>query len=324
MLSEILVINEKNIEDTVSTEELTASIENAYKIQHSSGTYIPDRPHYTYKENTLLLMPGFTEKIIGTKLVGLFPNNIKQGKPILSGIMILNDSETGYPKALLNGSKLTAMRTAAVGATAVKHLAIKDAETLGVIGAGVQAYHQILLSYKQRNFKRIMICDSHSSYAENLKERLCKKIQNIHIETIDDSNLLVKKSDVIITATSSFTPVFNLDLSNITRKCFIGIGSYKPDMQEYMSHNLKHFDKIITDTPFAADESGDIKIPLEEGIISKNDLYNFSDLISGKINVDREKLNFFKSVGTALFDLIVAETIYQNAKTLNHGQEIKL
>lgn len=324
MLSNILVINEKNIEDSVSTDELITAVEKAYAIQNSQDTYIPDRPHLDYKGNTLLLMPGFTEKVFGTKLVTLFPENIEKNIPVLSGIMILNDSETGYPKAFLNGSKLTAMRTGAVGAAAVKHLAKKDSETLGVIGAGVQAFHQILISYKQRNFKRILISDSHFLYAEDLKKKISKQIQNVNIETVKEPNQLIKESDVIITATSSDTPVFDLDLSEIQGKCFIGIGSYKPEMQEFPTDCLRHFDKIFTDTPFAAEETGDIKIPLREQIISLNDIKLFSEIINGTIKADTEKLNFFKSVGMSLFDLRVAEAIYNNALEMNHGQKIKL
>ena len=238
--------------------------------------------------------------------------------------MILNDIETGFPKAIINGSKLTAMRTGAVGATAVKYLAHDHSETLGVVGAGVQAYHQILLSQKQRDFKRILISDKNRSYAEILKNKLEGKTPGIEISLARDANELVEESDVIITASSSEKPVFETDMTRFKKKCLIGIGSYKPKMQEIPSEAFSGFDHIFVDTPFAAEESGDIKIPLDLNIISERDVIPFRNIISKEVHPDKNGLNFFKSVGMSLFDLTVAEMVRSKMIQKGFGQEINL
>ncbi len=100
-------------------------IERAYDYQKKNNYLMPDRVHVHYDDNTLLFMPCVVEQSYGTKLVTVFPDNRKKSLPVVDGIMVLNDKETGMIKALMDGKMLTALRTGAVGATAIKHLSKK-------------------------------------------------------------------------------------------------------------------------------------------------------------------------------------------------------
>ena len=320
MNSRLIIINEKDIENSVTNEDLICGIEHAYRIQDSESTYVPDRSHLDYKGNTLLLMPGFTSDVFGTKLVTLFPENYKKQLSVLSGIMVLNDIETGYPKAIIHGAKLTAVRTGAVGATAVKYMAPEDSEILGIIGAGIQAYHQAVISINQRDFKSILISDKDAAAARAMKEKLIKDTaQDLSIEIIR-SDELVQESDVIITATSSVVPVFDTKLRSDHKKCIIGIGSYKPNMQEIPIVTGREFDKIFVDTPFAKEESGDIKIPMDNGLLKDEAIHSFSSLVTNQESINKKGINFFKSVGMSLFDLTVGEMIYKKVIEKGVGQ----
>ena len=91
-------------------------------------------------------MPCFGSDYFSTKLVSVFPKNLLIKEPMIYGSVILNDGQTGKPLAVMDGSKLTAMRTAAVGAVGVKHLSPENASTLGVVGLGIQGFHQALFA----------------------------------------------------------------------------------------------------------------------------------------------------------------------------------
>lgn len=319
----MLFINHEDIGKAADAKELVGAIEHAYSVLSSPGTLIPDRMHVNYGNNTLLLMPGFTENIFGTKLVSVFPENKLQGKPAIFGVMVLNDALTGEPVAMLNGTALTARRTGAVGATAVKHLAPGHSETLGVIGAGVQAFYQAVSIVKNKTFKKLIIGARNLKKAEGLKTKLQQELTSISIECTTDINSLVLNSDVIVTATSSFEPVFNVEAGNLANKTIVAIGSYKPDMQELPLSVFKNAGKVFTDTLHAKAESGDIKIPLEKGLIKDDDVIPFNRLLEDP-GLRNEGLNIFKSVGMALFDLTCAELILRKAKEKNLGTEIKL
>ncbi|NOQ27016.1 MAG: hypothetical protein GQ564_16770 [Bacteroidales bacterium] len=320
----MLIISKEDIEKAVDSSELVSAIERAYIIQDKASTNIPDRMHIDSDENTLLLMPGFIDSVFGTKLVSLFPENAKENKPVLYGVMVLNDAQTGEPLAIINGSKLTAMRTAAVGATAVKYLSPFMAQTLGIIGAGVQAYHQALIVSAQRPFRKLIICDKNLSKAEVIKEELESKLENISIEVTNDSNQLVMDSDVIVTATSSNKPVFDVDIEKLNNKTFVGIGSYKPDMQEFPLSLYNAVDKVYVDTLHAKKECGDIKIPLKKGLIEDSNIIPFSSVLTSGELLNEAPFSIFKSVGMSLFDLTVAELIYNNAKEKGLGTEVNI
>ncbi len=320
----MLIVSEEDIKAAIEPNELISAIEKAYIIQDKTTTNIPNRMHLDNNENTLLLMPGFIESVFGTKLVSLFPKNTSENKPVLYGVMVLNEAKTGEPLALINGNKLTAMRTGAVGATAVKYLAPFSVKTLGIIGAGVQAYHQALLISNVRPFKELIICDKNISKAEVIKVDLQNKLQNIEIIVTDNSNQTVIDSDVIVTATSSYDPVFDIDLEKLENKYFFAIGSYKPDMQEIPLSVYKKVDKVYVDTLHAKEECGDIKIPLEKEIIKDENIVPFSTVITGGELLEQASLCLFKSVGMSLFDLTVAELIYNSAKEKGLGQEVKI
>jgi ornithine cyclodeaminase/alanine dehydrogenase-like protein (mu-crystallin family) len=320
----MLVISEQDIIKAVEPIELVSAIEKAYIIQDKASTNIPNRMHIDNDENTLLVMPGFIDSVFGTKLVSLFPKNTQENKPVLNGVMVLNDARTGEALAMINGNKLTAMRTGAVGATAVKYLAPFGAQTLGIIGAGVQAYHQALIVVKQRLFRKLIICDKNLSKAEVVKDDLESRLEDIEVIATDNPNQLVIDSDVIVTATSSSKPVFDVDVDKLENKVFIGIGSYKPDMQELPLSIYKKTEKVYVDTLHAKEECGDIKIPLNKGLIKTENIIPFSTVLTSGELLEESSIKIFKSVGMSLFDLTVAELIYNNAKEKGLGQKVSI
>ncbi|UCG28553.1 MAG: hypothetical protein JSV24_04120, partial [Bacteroidales bacterium] len=111
----MLCISADDIVKAVSCQELVMAVEKAMIMYEKEEFYMPQRMHLDYKGNILLLMPCFTPESMATKLVSLFPGNLEKGKPVINGIVILNDAETGEPLAVFNGAKLTAVRTGAVG-----------------------------------------------------------------------------------------------------------------------------------------------------------------------------------------------------------------
>ncbi len=318
----MLIINEKDIAAVFDTNEVIAAIEKAYSLQDEHSTLIPDRAHINYGINTLLLMPGFTNHIMGTKLVSVFPENRAKGKPVIYGQMILNDLETGEPLALINGNKLTAVRTGGVGATAIKHLASDNVNTLGIIGAGVQGFHQLLLSVKVKPFRKIIVFDSNVKQAEKVVGEIKQHYPEMEVSVCRLANELVTQSDVIITATTSAKPVFDVNPQLLNGKLFIGIGSYKPEMTELPPEVMAAANTIFVDTPHAMDESGDLVIPLRKNIIKKEKIVPFNKLLTSQVKKS-SGINVFKSAGMALFDLIVADYLYRKCLTQGMGTEIE-
>ena len=140
----MLFLSEQEMWQSVTLEDVMDAIEDAYAI-HKSGNYkMPDRFIAQRDKNMMLYMPCFLDSVIGTKMLSEFPDNSSLGIPYLNGLMILNNAKTGLPKAIMNGSVLTAMRTGAVGGVALRYLAPEDAASVGLVGCGMQGLHQLL------------------------------------------------------------------------------------------------------------------------------------------------------------------------------------
>ncbi len=319
----MLILNQKEIEDLLSPKEVLEAIKKAFSIFHAGSFHMPNRMHARQKDNTLLLMPCFTENYFGTKLVSVNPNNTTVGKPSIYGTMILNDGKSGEPLALMNGARLTAIRTGAVGAIGVECISPSNSSSLGIVGTGIQGFTQAIFASSVRPINKISVFDLDADKRKEFIEKLKEKLPNIHIYPAKNTEELVRKSDIVICTTSSKTPVLPDDPELLKGKAFIGIGSYKPDMREFPDSLFSLLKNVWIDTPFAVKESGDLAIPLANNSLNEDLIQPISNLIVTN-KLDQSETTFFKSVGMALFDVVVAEYMYDKAVKNNIGTQLEL
>ncbi len=322
----MLILDKNDMVNAASFDNILTAVESAMLLYEKREFYQPERKHADYKKNTLLLMPCFTNEAFGTKIISLFPENKQKNLPVINGLMILNDSKTGKPLAILNGAKLTALRTAAVGSVSIRYLTPDSVKSLGIIGAGVQGFHQTLFAATVRDFSDIHIYDLSRQKAEQLVFSLSELLPDPNIRICSNTEELTEKSQVIITATDAESPVLPDDPDLLYGKHFVGIGSYKPTMQEYPPALFELLNFVFVDTQHAIVESGDIIEPLKNRLLNRDQIVTLGKFLTGEF--DREhfinRTTFFKSVGMALFDVLSAKLIYENAIKRGIGEEIEM
>lgn len=321
----MLVLSSKDVKKVASYEDIINGIEEAYKIYESGKYFMPDRFHLDYNENTLLYMPCFLEDVFGTKLLTLFLGNAKLNRPTLDGLMLLNDLETGAPACIMDGKILTSMRTGAVGGVGIKYTTPEDVKTVGLIGAGAQGLYQLIFACQVRDFERIYILNRNGKDLSQFITQLSSQIDsNIEIIMTSDVEELVRQSEVVITATPATEAVVPNDEALLKGKHFIGIGSYKPLMREYPDAIYNLIENIYVDDLFAIEESGDLTQPIEAGLLSEERVEKLGSYIArGKSIPNVNETTFFKSVGIAIFDVVVANVIYKKAIELGVGYEME-
>jgi ornithine cyclodeaminase/alanine dehydrogenase-like protein (mu-crystallin family) len=288
-----------------------SAIEQAFIDTANGVVEVPQRVHIDRGANTLLLMPCFGSKYFSTKLVSVFPGNLQKREPMIYGSVLLNDALTGRPLAVLDGSKLTAMRTAAVGAVGIKYLSVENATTLGIIGLGIQGFHQALFACQQRPIRTIRIMDRSQKMVLRFSERFNAFYPGIEIIPCKSAEELCHSSQIIITATGSHRPVVPARGEWWKGKTIIGIGSYKPDMREFPDQVIADLKQVFVDTRVALQESGDLAEPLRKGLLDESRILPLSDLILKRVKITGDT-RFFKSVGMAAFDLYGAKLVYEN------------
>lgn len=320
----MLCLSADDILKAASCQEVVMIVEKALMMYEKKEFYMPQRIHLDYQGNTLLLMPCFTQESMATKLLSVFPGNREKNKPVMSGIVVLNDAETGEPIAMLNGAKLTAVRTGAVGSVGVRYVTDPDITTVGIVGLGVQGFHQAIFACAVRKIQKIVIYDINPEIQKGFIEQFrffYPRIEVCPVERVED---ILKQTDLIITATPSESPVIPDDEKMILGKKFIGIGSFRPRMREYPESLFRNLDCLFIDTDHALSETGDLIDPLRSGWIAENQIISAGKLLLGEVVVDRMKTCLFKSVGMALFDLVVADYICQKAREEGIGTEVNV
>ncbi len=313
----MIFIDSITIKESVDYPTWVDTMEEALKTYVSSGHYTPRRMHLDHGADTFLLMPSITDNYWATKLVSFCPGNRNLGKPSIYGTIILNDSKTGEPLAVMDGSMITAMRTAALSAAGIRNLAPPSATSLGIVGTGSQGIYQALFACSVLPITRITAFDSHKGNLEKFSAGVKDRYPDIDVVYARDSGEVALQSEVVITATNSATPVFEDIKELFTGRLFVGIGSYKPDCMEFPEQLFRQLDEIFVDTPDAKRESGDLFTTIGSHWIADDKVYPLGHVLTGEIQVSENPTKLFKTVGNAIFDLFAAKLIYENYRTKN-------
>jgi alanine dehydrogenase len=273
------------------------------------GAHTPPRSHHELTENvnpgTLLVMPAWRRGgPIGVKLVTVFPENARRGRPSVAGEYLLFDGKSGEAVALIEGSALTLLRTAAVSALAADILAPSHPKVLLMIGTGALAQHLIEGHAAVRDYQRVLIWGRDSTKAAAVAERVSKL--GPVVDVAEDLTRAVSEADVISCATMAQQPlvrgswlktVAHLDL----------VGSFKPTMREADEECFRRASAVAVDTLDALKESGDLIDPIASGALSTTKVTPLSRMINERPGTVREGVTVFKSVGHAIADLATAE-----------------
>lgn len=316
------IISAKIIEKAIPPSLWINAMEKALSAAENKAYFTPNRMHIDMGENTLLLMPSVGPKSFATKLVSVFPENKKLHKAAIQGMVILNDGETGEGLALLNGSQLTAMRTAAIANVGARYLSNENTTSLGIIGAGFQGKHIAWFASEERPIEKIYLVD----YSEEVIAEFISFIKNkkpqIEVIICKDARELLSKTSLVFTATSSIQPVLPDDAELLKDKCIIGVGSYKPEMREFPGALYPLVNEIWIDAEHGKQETGDLIYPQEQDLIDSSKIRLISNLI-GKCKLTTET-RLYKTVGLATFDLFAAQLVYEKCIENNLGIEVEL
>lgn len=262
---------------------------------------------------SLLLMPAWRSGgFIGTKLVTVFPGNAARGSRAVSASYVLIDDETGRHLALIDGTEITGLRTAAASALAASYLARPDAATLLIVGSGHVAGLMADAHAAVRPIRQVRIWNVRSAGAERLAAALRQR--GIDAEACTDLQQACAEADIISCATLSRTPLIHG--AWLQAGCHLDlIGAFTPAMRETDDACLARA-QVFIDTEAALAEAGDLVQPIQAGLLSRDDIVaGLAALCRGDHpgRGSADEITLFKSVGSALEDLAAASLAYEDA-----------
>jgi ornithine cyclodeaminase len=254
----------------------------------------------------LLLMPSEVGTAVGVKVASVAPQNAASGLPRIQAVYVLMDGETLAPVAVLDGTSLTALRTPAVSAVAVRHLAAPDAARLVVFGSGPQAEGHIAALRVVRPLTDVVVVGRDQEKAERLAARIDDSGLRARVGAASD----VAAADIVVCATTSATPVVAGELVP-DHACVVAVGSHEPDRRELDEQLMSRATVVVEDPATAMREAGDVVLAVGRGL-SHQSLTRLTDLVGGAA-VDMERPRVFKSVGMSWQDLVIAREVVQRA-----------
>ncbi|MEH6648937.1 MAG: ornithine cyclodeaminase family protein [Motiliproteus sp.] len=291
----------------------------ALRQQFVEGCVMPVRHHHDIAvadqtNATLLLMPAWIEgRYLGVKQVSVFPDNSNHQLPTINGSYLLSCGKTGQLLAMIDAPALTVRRTAAAFVLAAGFLARPDSKHLLMVGTGALSANFIEAYAAAFELQQISLWGRDIDKAEQLSQRL--RSQGLPVTAVEDLQQQCGQADIISCATLSKQPLINGQwLSPGTHVDLVG--GFKPDMREADDTVINRADLYVDTRDGACKEAGDIVIPLQQGLISpddiKADLYQLCrQQRQGRSNT--EAITLFKSVGAALEDLAAAIMVYQHS-----------
>ncbi len=274
--------------------------------------------------NFLSAYAGGDIDVLGMKWIGSFPNNkTALNLPRATALIILNDPVTGIPIAIMEGSVISATRTAAMTGVAIKYLARSDSKVVGIIGAGVLSKAHIhVLHALFENIERIQLYNPTRANAVKLKAEIEAEL-GFQITLVDTPDLAFNGSDITLTATTTHDPIVH------SGWLAPGMLSIQIAGHEYSFDAVKKADKIVCDDWEGLKHRG-IMSPAkmyQAGLLKDEDIYaNLSEIVTGKKpgRKDQNEHIHFATVGMGLSDVAIAAMVYQRALEHNIGIRIPL
>lgn len=171
-----LILNRSNVENLIEMNEVISSVENAFAEEANMRVDMPAKNYLYFNQNSekspgdLRIMPcSVIGSVAGVKAVNVHPDNpAKFNLPTVMAVIELVDPDNGYPLAIMDGTSVTNMRTGAAAGVATKHLARKDSEKAGFVGAGVQALLSFLALNEVLELSEVKVTSIDHSQSEKM------------------------------------------------------------------------------------------------------------------------------------------------------------
>jgi alanine dehydrogenase len=314
---DIMMINEEEVQSLLDPDSLLDALGGGFKSLSEGKVVAPPRNELRMAAAGFVLgMPAWQHQSdAAIKLVSVFHANHQLGLPAHQALICLFDEKTGSPIAIMDGTSITAVRTAGAAALSTRLLARANASVLAIIGAGVQGSAHVKMLPRVGDFRDIRIASRNFTHAQQLAATLP---QAHAVASFEEA---VRGADVICLCTSSSTPIITTDwLSPGTHVTSVG---YAPPGGE-LDRGIIARGKLFVETRLAFE-------PPPAGCSELAGLDPNTGTELGELLLARRPgrqsdhdITVYKAMGHAMEDMVTANLVYQRARQQGIGQPIRL
>ena len=321
--STVLYLSRKDVESLdLGMEEVIEALDQMFAEKGRGKVEMPPKPGiHTQADAFIHAMPAYIPslKAAGLKWISGYPANQAKGLPYITGLLILNDPETGIPIAVMDATWLTAVRTGAATAVAARYMARPESSSVGILACGVQGHSNLAALACLFPLKDVKAYDIHPEIAESFARDMGAQLE-IEIEAVDAVPDAVREMDLVVTA----GPILKQAQPAIEAG-WLAPGSFASpvDFDSYwQAAALREADKIATD------DLGQMQYYRSEGYFRETPTA-YADLgeIAAGLKPGRETADeriISMNLGLALEDMATAIRIYERAVERGVGAELPL
>ncbi len=316
------VLSRADVLSLITMDDAIDAMARAFGLLSAGRVEMPARVGLTTGDGISLFMParlgGGGER--GAKIVSVFGGNRARRLPVINGVILMLDDETGLPAALMDAGELTAIRTGAAAGLAARLLSRPGSRVLTVFGAGAQAPRQIEAMRAVRPIEEVRVVSRGGESAR----RLASSLAGVDARAVANPAEAVDGADIVATVTTSGTPVF--DGSALAAGTHVsGSGSFTPDMREIGAEVVVRARVVVEERKAGLAEAGDLVIPIGEGLVGPDVIdAELGEIVNGDAPGGRagRDLTFFKSVGTAVQDVAIGAEVLRRAEVEGVGRVV--
>ena len=314
----LLIVSGADVRRALPMSDCIEAVDRAMRAFSSGGADVPLRTIMQLPggRNFFGVMPGYLgdPRGLGAKIITIFPDNSKLALPSHLGLVVLFDSEIGFPLAVMNAAEITAIRTAAASAVATRALARKDAAHLAILGTGEQAVTHLEAISKVRLLRSVRIWGRSLDKAEQFAKEQGAKL-SVRIEVSKTAAEAVKSADIVCTVTASHEPVLH--------GAWLGRGTHVNLVGSSRLSSREADDDVVAAARFYVDsrtsaraEAGELRHATDVGRVGANHILGeIGEVLSGSVTgrTGDSDITVYKSLGVAAQDMAAAHVIYDRA-----------
>lgn len=247
------------------------------------------------------------------KLNANFPQNPRDGRPTIQGLLTLFDGATGTPLCVMDSIAVTILRTAAATGIAARYLAAPDARTATIIGCGAQAHAQLAAINIARPLTSAFVFDIDAARAREFAKVAATRLA-LSVEQVDELGPATLRSDIIVTCTPAHTPF--LGLRHVSRGAFVAAVGADSENKSEIEPELMADAAVVVDNFDQCSAIGDLHHAIARGAMHARDVRaELADVIRDPSTGrrDRRERVVFDSTGVALQDVAAAALVYEAA-----------
>lgn len=303
----MIIVPEREIAGLISASDCFTAVEQVFAsmARKSAYNFPVIREAIGHADALYGFKSGFDREslALGLKSGGFWPNNMAKSLTNHQSTVFLFDADTGKCRAVVGGNLLTALRTAAASAVSIKYLARPDSRVLGMVGAGHQSTFQLRAALDQRPFEKVIGWNLHPEALSRLEKVAAER--DIPFEAVN-LDRLGAEADVIITITSSFSPI--LKAAQIRPGTHLACMGTDTKGKQEVEAELVAASVIFTDEVAQSISIGEAQHAVAQGLITPQRILELGAVINGDRTgrLTPEEITLFDGTGVGLQDLAVA------------------